>query len=297
MPCARPRERFRLAEQPATRAPRRAISTRIWRHVELRQLTSLYRQAIATATGPLDRTEDYWQWLISRQAYDQILVAIEGSDTLEFGEQAPRIVGYAVRSDARVVEIVAQDQQEDVLRQLLVRACREAIEDDQPTLRVHVPPGDALGKLLAGEQTGRISNVEFSAEHTLVKTLDPAALVARLYPQLQERARAAGHSRPLELNLLLDDRMWQFTLSRRSARLGEEATGRADATLDAELFSAMLLGRADLSAEREKGRLKTATRRFAALAELFPPFAAASNARRPVRLSSFADRFHEQGPL
>lgn len=263
--------RAHLAEQPVNRTNRRTISTRIWRHVELRQLTQLYRQAIANSTGPLDRSEDYWQWLISRQAYDQILVAIEGNDTLEFGDQAPRIVGYAVTREARVVEIVAQDQQEDVLRHLLVRACREAIEDDHHTLRVHVPPGDALGKLLATEATKRVSNVEFSAEHTLAKVLEPAELCARMFPLLVERARAAEIVRPLELNLALDDTVYQFALSRRSARLSTDGAGRADATLSSDLFAAMLLGQADLAAAKDAGRIKTRNKAvLAQLVALFP---------------------------
>lgn len=263
--------RAHLAEQPVTRTSRRPITTRIWRHVELRQLTQLYRQAIASSTGPLDRSEDYWQWLISRQAYDQILVAIEGNDTLEFGEQAPQIVGYAVTREARVVEIVAQDQQEDVLRQLLVRACREAIEGDHHTLRVHVPPGDALGKLLATDQTSRISNVEFSAEHTLAKVLEPAALVGRMFPLLHERARAASIDRPIELNLLLDDIPMQLTVSRRSARLEAEGGGRSDVTLSSEMLSTLLLGQADLHAAKEIGRIKTRNKAILAqLVELFP---------------------------
>jgi predicted acetyltransferase len=263
--------RAHLAEQPVSRGQRRPLSTRIWRHVELRQLTELYRQAIARSTGPLDRSEDYWQWLISRQAYDQILLAIEGNDTLEFGEQAPAIVGYAITREARVVEIVAEGQREDILRQLLVRACREAIEGDHHTLRVHVPPGDALGKLLADDRTSRISNVEYSVEHTLTKVIDPAALVGRMFPLLHARARAANLDRPLELNLAVDDVLWQLTLSRRSARLALAASGRADATLDGYTFPALLLGQADLLAAKESGRLKTRSKAMLALLdELFP---------------------------
>lgn len=263
--------RAHLAEQPVARMSRRPLTTRIWRHVELRQLTQLYRQAITQSTGPLDRSEDYWQWLISRQGYDQVLVAIEGNDTLEFGEQAPRIVGYAVTREARVVEIVAQDQQEDVLRQLLVRACREAIERDHHTLRVHVPPGDALGKLLATDTASRISNVEFCAEHTLAKVLDAAGLVGRMFPLLHERARAASIDRPIELNLSVDDTALQLIISRRSARLAMEGNGRADATLSSDVLAAMLLGQIDLLAAKETGRIKTRNKAILTLlVELFP---------------------------
>ena len=262
--------RAQLAAQPV-RSGKRNLSTRIWRHVELKQLTQLYRQAITNASGPLERTEDYWQWLISRQAYDQVLVAIEGSDTLDFGEQAPKIVGYAVTCEARVVEIVAQDQQEDVLRHLLVRACREAIESDHHTLRVHVPPGDAIGRMLAGPQAGRISNVDFGMEHTLVKVLDPTALVQRMFPLFQERTKAAGMDRPLDLNIQSDIGNLQLLVSRRSSKLFEENAARTDVSLNYSSLMAMLLGQVDIPAAKELGHFKTRNKGIVSVLEtLFP---------------------------
>ena len=62
---------------PALR--RRPLNIRLWRHVELSALMRIYSQNTAGAFGPLVRSEPYWRWLISRKAFDHIVVAIAGS--------------------------------------------------------------------------------------------------------------------------------------------------------------------------------------------------------------------------
>ncbi|REJ94110.1 MAG: GNAT family N-acetyltransferase [Planctomycetota bacterium] len=66
----------RLAATPFGRS-KTQIDTRIWRRYELPELMRIYRENAEGTYGRLQRTETYWQWLLARQAYDQIYVAVE----------------------------------------------------------------------------------------------------------------------------------------------------------------------------------------------------------------------------
>ncbi len=132
--------------QPHDR-PGSARTIRPWRRVELPALARLYEENTAGAFGPLRRGDDYWAWLITRQAFDQIYVAIDGSNRVELDDD-PGIVGYAVCRGERVLELMFDRRRPVVAEQLLARACGEAIETDQHTVSLDAPPDDPLHGLV-----------------------------------------------------------------------------------------------------------------------------------------------------
>ena len=86
---------------------RRRLQIRPWRRWEQAPLTRIYHQNVWGGYGPLERTEAYWQWLIRRQAYNQIYVALDGPGLLDLDETHTRVVGYAVTHGEKIVEMFA----------------------------------------------------------------------------------------------------------------------------------------------------------------------------------------------
>lgn len=247
-----------LSAHPLPR--RRQLSTRMWRHVELPALLRIYGQSIRSAYGPLVRSEDYWRWLISRQGYDQIIVAIEGDDRLEFGDQAPAIVGYGVTRQEHIVELAAEAGHPTAAAHVLARACVEAIERDHPTLRFHAAPDNPLHQLLsdAGGSTGE--GFGAAREVSMMKILDLPELVARLFPELHARAKAARVTRPLDLRISAGSQAFRLMLSRRRSRLVPERPGRCDVVTDGPTLGRMLLGLTDPQSAATTGALRTRTK-------------------------------------
>jgi predicted acetyltransferase len=54
------------------------VTMRQWRHVELPAILRIYTQNAARFVGPVDRSEAYSRWLVSRGAFDSIIVALMG---------------------------------------------------------------------------------------------------------------------------------------------------------------------------------------------------------------------------
>ncbi len=259
--------RAHIEPQPGRRSGKRQLTTRMWRHVELRALIHIYELNTRETYGPNHRSEEYWQWLLSRKAYDQMIVAIEGDDTLEFGEQAPKIVGYAAVRGDRVVELLADPGHPGVSAQLLARACREAIERDVQSLRIFRHGGEDWEDELRDDlvQPDELGDV------TMLKVLDPAEFLRRLYPELLERAKAADIDRPCSLQLLVDDRPLRWTLTRRSVKLESTKPTVADLQCTSAQFSQLLLGGIDLAAAAEAGELRVRNKTAAGLlTTIFP---------------------------
>ncbi len=230
-----------------SRRRRGQLSTRMWRHVELPSLMRLYEQGNQQAYGPLARSEPYWRWLISRQGYGQIIVAIRGDDTLEFGEQAPDIVGYVVTRNDQIVELYALGDHPTIVGQLLSRACREAIERDHHSLLIFAPP---TGNMTAAiEEAGATVSDKPGpiGDMVMAKILDPQEFVHRLYPELYRRAKCMDLARPFEFSVRVDDQAMRFSLTRRSSKLAPIDQTEVDLQVDCAAWSQLLLGLLDLS--------------------------------------------------
>lgn len=151
------------------------LQIRPWRQVELAGLMQIYVRHTAASDGALERSEGYWRWLIGRQGFDHLYIALESPrpvqeseatdpgnffdspetepsepselpETLPIDTSAP-IVGYVVTKDDRVLELVADPGRPDVARRLLARACQDAIERDFHGIQLHATTGGTLGAL------------------------------------------------------------------------------------------------------------------------------------------------------
>jgi hypothetical protein len=261
-----------LSAQEDSSRRTRELHTRIWRHVELRALSRVYDAATADRHGPLSRSEAYWHWLASRRAFDQIIVAIEGPDTLEFGDAAPNIVGYAVLSRARVVELLVLPGHSRAAVALLARACREAIERDHPTIFMQTAADDVLHELLVTAGGTWHAQPSCGGRAPMLKLLDAEELVRRTFPLLYARSKQAHLPRPLELRLRVDGVDHRLVLTRRSSRLETgTASRRWDLACSQDQFDRLLLGQLDLPAAHARGHLQVRTKAAARLlAAMFP---------------------------
>ena len=140
----------RLLDEGLRRHRRRhhhRLHIRPWRRWEEKALVRIYRQNLPGRYGPLDRTLAYWQWLLRRQAYDQIYVALDGPDLWDLEEVSTAVVGYVVLKGQRVVELMTAPGRPKVAAELLAHACGDAIEHDHHSIiaarpaRQPLPPG------------------------------------------------------------------------------------------------------------------------------------------------------------
>jgi predicted N-acetyltransferase YhbS len=241
-----------------SRAPR--LNIRLWRHVEQAALTRLYEENTALSYGPLVRTEAYWRWLINRRAYDRIYVAINGPDKLALDDQLAPIVGYAAVREDRIVEMMVTPEHPGAARQLLARACRDAIEQDLHHVRFDGAPQDPLHSLLASAGGNRHYHEAEIGEVFLVKLFKPFDFLRCLQPQLRARACRANLTLPCELGFQLEDEKFGLSLSSDAV---EVTTGRLKRSyLDvsrADLVQ-LMLGHVDVRAAVAAGRIGASTR-------------------------------------
>ncbi len=269
---SRAKARQILAHYSATPELRRQpLNIRLWRHVELPALMRIYAQNTATATGPLERTEAYWRWLLGRKAYDHIIVALNGPDKLELNEATAPIVGYAVIRQNRVVELLSDPAHPTAGPQLLARACADAIERDQHDMILEAPPQDPLHKFLA-EAGGQFHHHEADDQEVLMMRLaDPALIMRRFAPLLTERWQAAGLGRRCELGLIVGEEKHLLTVSGRGVRWAAGRLGRNYLTCNRAEFTRLVLGHSDPAEAIAQNRLTASTQTaLQAASALFP---------------------------
>jgi predicted acetyltransferase len=246
----------RLSAEEGTRPP---LSIRLWRHVELPSLMRVYSQNTQKAYGPLERSEAYWRWLISRKAFDHIIVAIHGRDRMELVDTNAPIVGYAVVRQGRVDELLASPDFSHAAVQILARACGDSIERNRQTIEVEAPQGDPLHRLMV-EACGTTNASESDGGVVqMVKILDPAGFIKAIEPVLVERARAANLPPECELGLFVNGVKRTLTVTRRGARLSTGRLGRSYLALKENEFTRLLLGHNDIREPVEQERIVPST--------------------------------------
>ncbi len=247
------------------------FSVRNWRHVELPAVMRIYRANLGACHGALDRSEEYWRWLIGRGAFDYISVAIEGRDRLELDELRSRIVGYAVVKDYHILELFTEPGHPHAGIGLLTRACMDAIERDQHTMRLHGPPDHPLHACI--QEAGGVAYVCQAPRGgtSFVKILQPAELVARLAPVWIERLQASAVELPVELGMLVDDHKWHLTLSAEGAKIVKGKLGRSYVACDTATWTGLWLSYLEAATALNSGRLSASTTLAATAAQtLFP---------------------------
>ncbi len=263
-----------ITAQLAARKHRHAhVEVRTWWHYELEAIQPVYEQVATAMWGTLHRSEDTWRWLVSRNAHDQILLAVRHKPENNAESAKLRVVGYAVVRDSCIVEMITLPGYAAVRLMLVARACRDAIDRDHHFVSLHTPATDPMHELLV---TAGGSWHACAAQHGspwMHKLLSPEKWVERLYPQLYHRAKEAGISRPLEISFAVDERCYRFLFTRRSARLEHALpAARADVTCDTLTFQELLTSNLAWTPARERGVLHVVDPAKAAiLAALFPP--------------------------
>lgn len=221
-----------------------SLEVRTWWHYELDAIEPLYDAAVRDNWGMLHRSNESWRWLVGRKAHDQILIALEPSDGRANGNgHSSPVVGYAVVRDARIVEMVTSDHHTQARVQLLLRACRDALDRDFHHIEVHTPATDPLHELLVTGGGSWQSDPAQLGGQWMLKLLAPDRWIERLEPLLFERARQTGIARPLELRFAVGQGGYVLNFTRRSVRLEKiDYPAQADVTCDPVAFQDLLVG-------------------------------------------------------
>jgi len=253
------------------RPPRLRI--RLWRHIELDALRTVYRPSLGHAWGALERAEPYWRWLVSRKAHDELIVAVHGKDDWGELDSPAHIVGYAVTHGSKVVELYTLPGFECAAPRLLARACQDAIEQDNRTLSLCLPIDHPLHDLMLASG-GNWTHGRGGGSWLMLKLLHPTRWVEALLPVFARRAAAAHLRRPLRLVFAVGRRKYRFELTRRSTHLVRDDAAKVDVACPPDVFGALLLGNLEVDAARRDGQLEIVDEAVAAdVAVLFPPTA------------------------
>jgi ribosomal protein S18 acetylase RimI-like enzyme len=244
-----------------------AVTMRQWRHVELPAILRIYKQNAARFVGPLDRGEVYSRWLVSRGAFDSILVALVGQDRYELHESSARIVGYCIQSGNRVLEILADPEFPGLEREILARVCAEAIENDRQEIVYESAAGDTLHEAVAGS-----AGIVAAGDRMIVgKVYKPLELLTALSPAVAERVAAEGIRETVELGLDAPGFRGSVIVSGGKATVHAGRVGRSYLRLADEELARLLLGQCEPAEAVAAGRMEPSTQMAQKLAgQLFP---------------------------
>jgi GNAT superfamily N-acetyltransferase len=263
----------RLLESPRWNGE--VVTMRQWRHVELPAILRIYSQNARRFVGPLDRDENYGRWLVSRGAFDSILVALVGQDRYEIHEESARIVGYCIQAGTRVLEIMADPEFAGLEREILARVCAEAIENDRQEIVYESSASDPLHAAVAGGD-GQVTQGD---RMIVARVFQPKVLLEAVAPQVAERVVAAGIRETVELGLDAPSFRGSVIVAeeKSGAASGRQATvhpgrvGRSYLKLADEELARLLLGQCDPAEAVAAGRMEPSTQMAQKLAgQLFP---------------------------
>jgi len=251
------------------------VTMRQWRHVELPAILRIYGQNARRFVGPLERDENYGRWLVSRGAFDSILVALVGQDRYEIHEQSARIVGYCIQAGTRVLEIMADPEFAGLEREILARVCAEAIENDRQEIVYESGASDPLHAAVAGGD----SQVAQGDRMIVARVFQPKVLLEAIAPLVAERVVAAGIRETVELGLDAPSFRGSIIVAEekgdargeRPATVHPGRVGRSYLKLADEELARLLLGQCDPTEAVAAGRMEPSTQMAQKLAgQLFP---------------------------
>jgi len=263
----------RLLEEPGRRGE--PVTMRQWRHVELPAILRIYGQNASRFVGPLNRDENYGRWLVSRGAFDSILVALVGQDRYELRESSARIVGYCIQAGNRILEIMADPEFAGLEREILARVCAEAIENDRQEIVYDSSAADPLHAAVAGGD-GRVAQGD---RMIVARVFQPQALLESLTSAVAERVVAAGIRETVELGLDAPSFRGSLIVTEgkgeakgtRQATVHPGRIGRSYLKLTDEELGRLLLGQSDPVEAVAAGRMDPSTQVAQKLAgQLFP---------------------------
>lgn len=253
-------------------APQRVgdpVTMRQWRHVELPAILRIYKQNASRFIGPLDRSESYSRWLISRGAFDSLIVALVGQDRYDLHETTARIVGYCIQSGNRILELLADPEFPGLEREILARVCAEAVENDRQEivfesavsdpLHAAVAGGDGAGGLPAGERM------------IVAKLFRPLEVLEALAASFARRVIEAGIRETVELGLEAPNFRGSIIVADSKATVQAGRVGRSYLRLGSDELARLVLGQCDPQEAVAAGRMEPSTQVAVKLAaQLFP---------------------------
>jgi len=255
----------RLLEGPKREGE--TVTMRQWRHVELPAILRIFTQNASRFVGPLDRGEAYSRWLVSRGAFDSIIVALMGQDRYDLHETTARIVGYCVQSGNRVLELFADPEFPGLERDILARVCAEAIENDRQEIIYESCASDPLHQAVAGGE----SLVSPHDRMIVAKVFRPIDVLTAAAPAVAERVTAAGIRETVELGLDAPGFRGSIIVANGKATVHAGRSGRSYLKLSDEELARLLLGQSDPTEAAAAGRMQASTQVAEKLAmQLFP---------------------------
>jgi GNAT superfamily N-acetyltransferase len=267
--CATPGRPTEILARLLEERPRggETVTMRQWRHVELPAILRIYRQNATRFVGPLDRSENYSRWLVSRSAFDSILVALVGQDRYELHESSARIVGYCIQAGNRVLEILADPEFPGLEREILARACAEAIENDRQEIVYESGAADPLHDAVAGA-----AGLVHAGDRMIVaKVFRPLELLTALAPAVAERLATEGVRETLELGLEAAGFRGSLVVADGKATVHPGRVGRSYLRIADDELARLLLGQCDPAEAVAAGRMEPSTQMAQKLAsQLFP---------------------------
>jgi len=243
------------------------VTMRQWRHVELPAILRIYKQNASRFVGPQDRSENYSRWLVSRGAFDSILVALVGQDRYDLHETTARIVGYAIQSGNRVLELLADPEFPGLEREILARVCAEAIENDRQEIVYESSASDPLHEAVVGGS----ANVQSGDRMVVAKLFKPLELLRALAPAVAARMAAAGIRETVELGIDAPNFRGSIIVADGKATVQPGRVGRSYLRIAEDELARLLLHQCDPAEAAEAGRLEASTQMAVKLAgQLFP---------------------------
>lgn len=267
----------RLLDLPQRNGPE--VTMRQWRHVELPAILRIYEQNAGRFVGPLARSEVYARWLISRGAFDSIIVALQGNDRYDLHETTAKIVGYCIQSGNRVLEVLADPEYRGLEQEILARVCAEAIENDRQELVYESSPADPLHQAVVGTLADEQPGVRGLPQDRMIvaKVFNPEELLTTLAPTVAQRVAATNIREPVELGFDNEQFRGSITVTGdrkdepRVAAVHAGRVGRSYLKISDDEFARLLLGQCDPLEAVTAGRLEASTQMAQKLAEqLFP---------------------------
>lgn len=228
-----------------------AWHVRPWRQVELNDLMGLYDAQFARTTGSVDRSEDYWRWIIGRRYAHVIWVACQGEN----------VRGYAFIKDHKILEIATDPAYPHAMKALLGRVRAEALERAYPEVIIHAPADHpVLEEVRAG--SGKIIDAEFwENSASMYHIPDPEAFLTAILPELARRARESGATLPIELGLTVEDRRFLVHVGakEKEARVEADKLSRRHLTLSPTAFVRLAMGHTGIDRAIAEDGVETST--------------------------------------
>lgn len=240
---------------------------RPWRQVELNDLMTLYDLQFAGVNGCVQRSEDYWRWMIGRKYAHVIWVACQGET----------VRGYAFVKDHKILEIATHPSHPQALRALLGRIRAESLERAYPEVVVYAPSDHPVLDVFRASSGKVVDQDEYEGTCSMYHIPDVERFLKAILPELSRRAVEAGATFPVELGLTVSDRRWMLHVESSPARsrVEPDKLSRRHLALSQAGFVRLAMGHSGVDGAATEEGFETSTATALEVARILFP-------RRPI---------------